>query len=48
MVFARLENLDGTPFDLCGRTLLKKATTELKNNFGFDLRASLTVEFTLL
>jgi glutamine synthetase len=30
IVFARVEKLDGTPYQMCGRTQLRRACNEMK------------------
>ena len=48
MVFARLEKLDGTPYELCGRSQLRRACQDLKQHFGYDLRCGFELKFKLL
>lgn len=47
MTFVRMENMDGTPFDLCSRTILQKACSEMKRLYGYELRTGIEIEFNL-
>ncbi len=48
MCFANLEKNDGTPYELCGRTLLRRMCAELRNQFGLDMRCGFDLRFNLL
>ena len=46
LAFTEILNLDGTPFSLCPRNILKRAQAQLKE-LGFELKAALEIEFVL-
>lgn len=48
LVWSQLENLDGTPFELCGRSLLKSASSELRKQYGYELRVGFEFDFSLI
>jgi len=48
MVFARLEKLDGSPYEISGRSQLRRACQDLKKHFGYDLRCGFELKFKLL
>lgn len=47
LAFVDIKNLDGTPFELCPRTLLKRACKELLD-LGLEIKAGIEIEFTVL
>lgn len=47
LCFANFENLDGTPFEMCSRSMLKRACTGLRKNYGIEMRIGIEIEFTL-
>jgi glutamine synthetase len=47
MVQVDFRNIDHTPFELCPRTLLKRACADLKARFGYEMKVGIEVEFFL-
>jgi glutamine synthetase len=46
-VFTNLQNVDGSPFDLCGRTALRRVLDDLESE-GFSPFAGIEMEFSVL
>ncbi|TNV78932.1 hypothetical protein FGO68_gene15654 [Halteria grandinella] len=48
IVFLNQQWIDGTPYDLCSRTLLQKAAARLRKEHGLEMRAGIELEFILV
>jgi glutamine synthetase len=48
LVMARLEYLDGAPFELCGWSYLMRVCNDLRAKFGYEVRVGIEIEFSLL
>ncbi len=48
MVFVDIFNLDGTPFDMCGRHLLRRAKSILHDLGGYLVKIGIEIEFVLI
>ena len=47
LTFTRLEYLNGTAYELCGRSQLIRVLHDLKSHFGLDLRLGIAFDFKL-
>jgi glutamine synthetase len=46
-VYSQFTELDGSTYEMCGVTLLNKATERLKKEYGLELKVGIEIEFNV-